>query len=120
MRQLKERDWISERKEKNNGKGRPNNIYSLKVGFNDIIAQLKNQQLNWNNEEIAEKFGETVDRIIELLKEREKIGIDELKKIVPLTNTAILDFMSKWRFIELKEQKIKIASFGSNLLRIYP
>jgi predicted transcriptional regulator len=44
MRQLKERDWISEREEKNTGKGRPIKIYSLKVGFNDIIAQLENQQ----------------------------------------------------------------------------
>lgn len=44
MRQLKERDWINEREEKKPGKGRPNKIYSLKVGFNKIIAQLENQQ----------------------------------------------------------------------------
>ncbi|MDP2841447.1 MAG: transcriptional regulator protein [Candidatus Methanoperedens sp.] len=44
MRQLKERDWINERDEKKIGKGRPNKIYSLKIGFNDIIAQLENQQ----------------------------------------------------------------------------
>jgi predicted transcriptional regulator len=41
MKQLKERDWISEREEKKPGKGRPYRIYSLKVGFNDIIAQLE-------------------------------------------------------------------------------
>jgi hypothetical protein len=69
---------------------------------------------------IDEKFGETVDRILELVKEREKVTIDELKKNVPLTNTAILDFMSEWRFIELNEQEIIIASFGSNLLRVCP
>lgn len=44
MRQLKERDWIDEREEKKPGKGRPYKIYSLKVGFNDIIAQLEKQQ----------------------------------------------------------------------------
>ncbi len=44
MKQLKERDWINERKEKKPGKGRPYKIYSLKVGFNDIIAQLEKQQ----------------------------------------------------------------------------
>ncbi len=44
MRHLKERDWINERDEKKPGKGRPYKIYSLKVGFNDIIAQLENQQ----------------------------------------------------------------------------
>ncbi len=44
MRQLKKRDWITEREEKKSGKGRPYKIYSLKVGFNDIITQLENQQ----------------------------------------------------------------------------
>jgi len=44
MRQLKERDWIDEREEKTPGKGRPYKIYSLKVGFKDIVAQLEKQQ----------------------------------------------------------------------------
>jgi predicted transcriptional regulator len=45
MRQLKENDWIKESEEKKKpGKGRPNKIYSLKVGFNDIIVQLEKQQ----------------------------------------------------------------------------
>jgi predicted transcriptional regulator len=44
MKQLKERDWIKEREEKKPGKGRPYKIYSLKVGFNNIIVQLEKQQ----------------------------------------------------------------------------
>ncbi|OGH04180.1 MAG: hypothetical protein A2W22_02925 [Candidatus Levybacteria bacterium RBG_16_35_11] len=44
MKHLNEHDWINERDEKKPGKGRPYKIYSLKVGFNDIIAQLENQQ----------------------------------------------------------------------------
>src|SRR5659263_335418 len=44
MRQLKEYDWINERDEKKIGKGRPCKIYSLKVGFNDIIEHLEEQQ----------------------------------------------------------------------------
>jgi predicted transcriptional regulator len=44
MRQLKERDWVNEREEKKPGKGRPYKIYSLKVGFNNIIGQLEKQQ----------------------------------------------------------------------------
>jgi predicted transcriptional regulator len=44
MRQLKEKDWINEREEKKPGKGRPYKIYSLKVGFNKIIAQLETEQ----------------------------------------------------------------------------
>ena len=44
MRELNERDWISEREEKKLGKGRPNKIYSLKVGFDEIIAQFEQLQ----------------------------------------------------------------------------
>jgi len=44
MRMLTERDWINERDEKKPGKGRPYKIYSLKIGFNEIITQLEKQQ----------------------------------------------------------------------------
>jgi predicted transcriptional regulator len=44
MRQLKEHDWINERDENKIGKGRPYKIYSLKVGFKDIIAQIETEQ----------------------------------------------------------------------------
>jgi predicted transcriptional regulator len=44
MRQLKERNWIIETEERKPGKGRPNKVYSLKVGFGDIIAHLEKQQ----------------------------------------------------------------------------
>jgi predicted transcriptional regulator len=44
MKQLKERNWIKEWEEKKPGKGRPYRIYSLKVGFNEIIAHLEKQQ----------------------------------------------------------------------------
>jgi predicted transcriptional regulator len=44
MKQLKERDWVNEQEKKKPGKGRPYKIYSLKVGFNDIITQLEKRQ----------------------------------------------------------------------------
>ncbi|KCZ71244.1 putative transcriptional regulator [Candidatus Methanoperedens nitroreducens] len=44
MRELKELDWINEREEKKPGKGRPYKIYSLKIGFSEIVAQLEEQQ----------------------------------------------------------------------------
>jgi len=44
MRELKERDWVDEREEKKPGKGRPFKIYTLKVGFDEIIAQLEKEQ----------------------------------------------------------------------------
>ncbi len=44
MKQLMERNWINEQENKKPGKGRPYKVYSLKVGFNDIITQLEKQQ----------------------------------------------------------------------------
>lgn len=59
MRHLKEHDWINEREEKKKvGKGRPYKIYSLKVGFNDIIAQLEKQQ-----KKAVEETQATIERL---------------------------------------------------------
>ena len=44
MRELKPLDWVDESEEKKPGKGRPFKIYSLKVGFKDIIEELEKQQ----------------------------------------------------------------------------
>ena len=44
MKQLKELDWIKEWEQKKPGKGRPYRIYSLKVGFDEIINHLEKQQ----------------------------------------------------------------------------
>src|SRR3989337_2631856 len=50
MRDLKERDWISEREEKKPGKGRPHKIYSLKTSFKDITAYFEEQTMKEFNE----------------------------------------------------------------------
>lgn len=44
MKELKESNWINEREEKRQCKGRPYRIYSFKIGFNDVISQLEKQQ----------------------------------------------------------------------------
>lgn len=44
MKELQERGWIKERDEKMPGKGRPRKIYSFKISFKDIIAQLEKHQ----------------------------------------------------------------------------
>jgi predicted transcriptional regulator len=44
MKELNERGWINEREEKKPGKGRPNKVYSLKVGFDEIVDDLENHQ----------------------------------------------------------------------------
>jgi predicted transcriptional regulator len=63
MRQLKERDWIDEREEKTPGKGRPYKVYSLKVGFKDIVSQLEKQQ-----KRVVDEAKANVERLKELGK----------------------------------------------------
>jgi len=64
MRDLTERDWINEREEKKPGKGRPYKIYSLKVGFTDIIAQLEKEQ-----RKAVEEAQARIERLKELMKD---------------------------------------------------
>lgn len=63
MKQLKKREWITEREGKKPGKGRPYMIYTLKVGFNDIIAQLEKQRIKAFEESQAK-----IERLKELGK----------------------------------------------------
>jgi len=63
MRELKERDWVDEREEKKPGKGRPFKIYTLKVGFNDIVAQLEKEQ-----KKVVEDTQKKIKRLKELGK----------------------------------------------------
>jgi predicted transcriptional regulator len=44
MKELEERGWINEREDKKPGKGRPYKVYSLKIGFDEIISELERQQ----------------------------------------------------------------------------
>jgi predicted transcriptional regulator len=64
MKKLIELDWINGREEKKPGKGRPYKIYTLKVGFNDIISQLEKQQ----RKAVDEAKGK-IERLKELGKE---------------------------------------------------
>ncbi|MCX9084102.1 MAG: transcriptional regulator protein [Candidatus Methanoperedens sp.] len=63
MRELKERDWVDEREEKKPGKGRPFKIYTLKVGFNEIVAQLEKEQ-----KKIVDESQKKIKRLKELGK----------------------------------------------------
>jgi predicted transcriptional regulator len=64
MKELDPYDWISETEEKKPGKGRPSKIYSLKVGFKDIISHLENQQERRYNDSIA-----SIERLKELVRD---------------------------------------------------
>ena len=64
MRQLNPFDWIEENEEKKPGKGRPNKLYSLKVGFKDIIAHLEKQQKKAIDDGMA-----SIKRLKELIRD---------------------------------------------------
>jgi predicted transcriptional regulator len=61
MRELNERGWISEREEKKPGKGRPNKVYSLKTGFDEIVNGLEEQQ-----RKAVEEMQSSINRLKEL------------------------------------------------------
>jgi predicted transcriptional regulator len=61
MRELNEHGWINEREEKKPGKGRPHKVYSLKIDFNKIIAELENQQ-----EKVVDEMQKNIERLKEL------------------------------------------------------
>ncbi len=63
MKQLMERGWITENEEKKVGKGRPYKIYSLRIGFDEIVTQLEVE----NNKAIEEAKGK-LGRLKELGK----------------------------------------------------
>jgi len=63
MKELNPLDWIDENEEKKPGKGRPYKVYSLKVGFKDIITHLENQQKKGIDDAMA-----SIERLKELRK----------------------------------------------------
>ena len=65
---------------------------------------------------LMSKLGETADRILELLKEGEKITVDELAKKISLKDNEILRFMDQEGFIKINKGEIRITEFGSELI----
>jgi len=62
------------------------------------------------------KFGETIDKILELLYEEQINTVYELEKKVKITDTAILDFMREAGLIELNMQSLRITESAAELL----
>jgi predicted transcriptional regulator len=62
------------------------------------------------------KFGETADRILEMLHNGEKLDLEEIEKILSLSDTAIIYFMNEFGLIELNEGTVKITDSGLDLL----
>lgn len=55
VRELTEHGWVSETEEKKLGKGRPNKVYRLNVGFDIIITALEQEKKD-EAKKVAAKF----------------------------------------------------------------
>jgi hypothetical protein len=64
------------------------------------------------------KFGETADRILEIINEKEKLRINEIEREIPLEVTATLDFMKEYGLVKIENEEIDITSFGQALLNV--
>ena len=61
-------------------------------------------------------FGEIAEHILEITNEEKITGQDQLKKRIPESDLKILDFMTEFGLLELKDGHIIIGELGSALL----
>ncbi|VVB86928.1 Uncharacterised protein [uncultured archaeon] len=64
------------------------------------------------------KFGETADRILDILQRKEKVSVNELVEKIPIADREILDLMNEGGLIEVKKGEVRITVFGSELLTV--
>lgn len=62
------------------------------------------------------KLGETTDRILEMLKNGDKVDLEEISDRLPPSGDAIFEFMNEFGLIELEEGKVRITKPGLELL----
>lgn len=62
------------------------------------------------------KFGETADKILEMLHEGEKLDIKIIEERLSLSDTSLIDFLNEFGLIELNEGTVKITGSGLDLM----
>jgi predicted methyltransferase len=62
------------------------------------------------------KFGETSDRILEMLYNGEKLDIEKIEERLSLSNASLIYFMDEFGLIELNEGTARITESGLELL----
>jgi len=62
------------------------------------------------------KFGETTDRILEMLENGEKVDIEVIRDKLLLSDAAVLNFMNEFGLIELNQGTAKITKPGMEIL----
>ncbi len=66
--------------------------------------------------ELMSELGEKADRILELLRVRNTLTIEELKEKLSLENTSLLVFMHQAGLIELGMEDVRITGFGYEII----
>jgi len=62
------------------------------------------------------KFGETADKILEMLHEGEKLDLKIIEERLSLSDTSLIDFLNEFGLIELNEGTVKITGSGLDLM----
>jgi len=62
------------------------------------------------------KFGETIDRILEMIQNGDKVYLKTIRDRLMLSDTAIFKFMNEFGLIELNEGTVRITKPGLELL----
>jgi predicted methyltransferase len=66
--------------------------------------------------DIMSKFGETIDRILEMIQNGDKVYLKTIRDRLMLSDTAIFKFMNEFGLIELNEGTVRITKPGLELL----
>jgi hypothetical protein len=62
------------------------------------------------------KFGETADKILEMLENGENVDLNAIRSRLLLSDAAIFNFMNEFGLIELNEDTVRITQPGLDLL----
>jgi len=62
------------------------------------------------------KFGETADRILEMLHNGEKFDLKKIEERLSLSDATLIYFMNEFGLIELNEGSVRITESGLELL----
>ncbi len=64
------------------------------------------------------EFGEKADMVLDLLRKEGTMSVEELKKRLLLENISLLNFMHTGELIELRDGKVRLTDFGSEVISL--
>lgn len=64
------------------------------------------------------EFGEKADSVLELLSKQKAITVEELMQNLFIDDVSIINFMHKGELIEIKNGKVRLTDFGSEVISV--